>query len=282
MTVAINTEANIAAFVNTVWADALLVARENNVMAPLITNFGDLTGLALRKNAKYGTATWNQVAEIDDLTSQAFTPSTDQTLTPYEYGAQFFFTDSRFESDIFAVRQDAAIELGRAYGQKIDGYLVSLFTSFTGGTAGGTTTNMKWASFLNARTQMQRALAPLPWRCVLSTEQYMCLGTTIAPGVTVTNAPQLQDEFIRQYYVNTIAGVDIYVDGNIGTGATVYGGMFSPSAIALDMRRAFRLEPERDASRRGIELNVSSVFAYGVWRPQYGVLISTAGTAGTG
>ena len=274
-----NIEADIATFVNTVWADALLVARDNNVMAPLVTNFGDITGLAVRKNTKYGTAVFNQITEVDDLSSQSFTPTVDQTLTPYEYGAQFFVTDSRLETDIFALRSDAASELGAAYGQKIDGFLSGLFSSFTGGTVGGTTSNMTWATFLAGLTAMRRAMAPRPWRCVLNPEQYMCLGTAIAPGVTVTNAPQLQDEFVRQYYVNTVAGVDIYIDGNITAAATVAGGFFSPSALALDMRRPFRMEPERDASRRGIELNVSSIFAYGVWRPQYGVVIVTAGTA---
>lgn len=274
-----NTEADIATFVNTVWEDALLVARDNNVMAPLVTNFGDQTGLALRKNSKYGTAVFNQVTETDDLVSQSFTPSVDQTLTPYEYGAQFFLTDSRLESDIYAVRQDAAQELGAAYGQKIDQFLAGLFSSFTGGTVGGTTTNMTWAAFLAGLTKMRRAMAPRPWRCVLTPEQYMCLGTAIAPGVSVTNSPAVQDEFIRQYYINTVAGVDMYVCGNITAAATVAGGIFSANAIALDMRRPFRLEPERDASRRGIELNASSVFGYGVWRPQYGVVILTAGTA---
>jgi hypothetical protein len=248
-------------------------------MLPLVTGYGDLQGLAVRKNAKYGTAVFNQIAETDDLTSQSFTPSVDQTLTPYEYGAQFFITDSRMETDIFPLRQDASIELGAAYGQKIDQYLAGLFPSFTGGTVGGTTTNMTWATFLAGLTKMRRAMAPRPWRCVLTPEQWMCMGTAIAPGVAVTNAPQLQDDFIRQYYMNTVAGVDIYIDGNITAAATVAGGIFSPSAIALDMRRAFRLEPERDASRRGLELNVSSIYAYGVWRPQHGVVILTAGTA---
>jgi hypothetical protein len=58
--------------------------------------------------------------------------------------------------------------------------------------------------------------------------------------------------------------------------------MFSSNAMALDMRRPFRMEPERDASRRGIELNVSSIYAYGVWRPQYGVVLLTAGTIPVG
>lgn len=274
-----NTEANIASFVNTVWADAMLVARDNNVMSGLVTGFGDLQGLAVRTNAAYGTAVFNQIAETDDLTSQAFTPSTDQTLTPYEYGAQFFITDSRIETDIFAARQDAAQELGAAYGQKIDENLAGLFSSLTAGTVGAAGSNLTWANFLAAITIMRRALAPRPWVCVLTPEQYHCLGTAIAPGVTVTNSPMIQDEFMRQFYIATFSGVDVYTSANVATGTSVFGGMFSRNALALDMRRPFRLEPERDASRRGLELNASSVYAYGVWRPQYGVAINTAGTA---
>src|SRR5512139_523115 len=273
-----NTEADIASIVNTVWADAMLVARNNNVMSCLDTQFGDLQGLAVRKNLKYGTAVFNQIAETDDLSSQTLTPSTDQTLTPYEYGAQFFFTDSRLETDFLGVRQDAATEFGASYGQAVDKNLAGLFTSLTGGTVGGTTTDMTWANFFAAITKMRRAIAPRPWVAVLTPEQWHCLGTAIAPGVTVTNSPYIQDEFIRQFFVGAVSGVDIYLTANVATAATVNGGMFSRNAIALDMRRPFRIEPERDASRRGIELNASSVYAYGVWRPQYGVCIKTAGT----
>jgi hypothetical protein len=273
-----NTEANIATFVNTVWEDAMLVARDNNVMSGLVSSFGDLQGLALRKNAKYGTAVFNQIAETDDLSSQALTPSVDQTLTPYEYGAQFFITDSRIETDIYAIRQDAAQELGAAYGQKIDQNLAGLFSSLTAGTVGAAGSNFTWANFFAAITIMRRAIAPRPWVAVLTPEQWHCLGTAIAPGVTVTNSPYIQDEFVRQFYVASVSGVDIFTSANIASGTSVYGGMFSRNALALDMRRPFRIEPERDASRRGLELNASSVYAYGVWRPQYGVAINTAGT----
>jgi hypothetical protein len=105
------------------------------------------------------------------------------------------------------------------------------------------------------------------------------MGTAIAPGVTVTNSPSIQDEFIRQFYVNTVGGVDIFLTANISVGTSVFGALFNRDAMALDMRRAFRLEPERDASRRGLELNASSIYAYGVWRPEYGIAINTAGTA---
>ena len=276
----LNTELDIAAFVNTVWADAMLLARENNVMGGLVKVFTDMSGAAVRKNAKYGGATVNTINEVDDLASQAFTPSVDQTLTPYEYGAQYFITDLRIESDPFGViANDAANDLGLALGVKVDTLLASAFSSFTGGTVGGTTTNFSWANFYAALGRMRRALAPRPWVCVVSPEQYACLGTSIAPGVTVTNSPYIQDEFINQYFVSNVSGVDIFVDANIGTAASgVHAGMFSPMALGLDWRRAPRIEPQRDASRRGLELNMSAVLAYGVWRPQFGIDINTAGT----
>jgi hypothetical protein len=49
--------------------------------------------------------------------------------------------------------------------------------------------------------------------------------------------------------------------------------MFARQAIALDIRRPFRIEPERDASRRGIELNASMIFGAGLWRPTFGVQV---------
>ena len=277
---AFNTYALISDFVNTVWEDSMLVLREQGPMLGLVTRFADRTGMALRKNAYYGTATINQVGESDDLTSQVLTPTVESTLTPYEYGAQFFLTDERLESDIFGIRQDAAQELGGNYGEKVDGYLAGLFSSFTGGSIGGSTL-MTWNTFFGAETLLRIAKVPRPYVCVLSPAQYYSLGTAIAPGNTVTNSPAIQDQFARSFAIGNVGGIDILIDPNIGTGTKVYGGMFSRNALAFDVRRAPRIEPERDASRRGWELNFSSVFAYGVWRPAQGVYICTSGSAPT-
>lgn len=274
----INTYSDISGFVNTVWEDAMLVARENNVMAGLVTVFNDRSGMALRKNASYSSVTINQIGEADDLTSQAFTPSVAQTLTPYEYGAQFFLTDQRLESDIYAVRQDAALELGQGLGSKVDEDIVGLFSSLTAGTTGSAGTDMTWGNFFAALTKLRAAYAPLPYVCVLHPFQWHSLGTIIAPGVTVSNSPMLQDEIVRRFFVGNVSGVDVYLDGNITDGTATYGGMFSRNSLALDWRRAPRIEPERDASRRGWELNLSAIYAKGVWRPANGVAICTAGT----
>ena len=55
-----------------------------------------------------------------------------------------------------------------------------------------------------------------------------------------------------------------------GSGYSV-GGLFTPEAIAFDVRRALLLEPERRPDMRAWELNASAIYATGVWRADYGV-----------
>ena len=49
------------------------------------------------------------------------------------------------------------------------------------------------------------------------------------------------------------------------------GGMWSRDGIAMDIRTQPYIEPERDASRRGTELNLSATYGHGVWRPTFGI-----------
>src|SRR5512146_1951748 len=118
MTVQISTYSDISAFIGTTYEDVMFAAQENNPMAALVTVLTDMNGMGVRSNAKYGTVTINQIGESDDLTAQALTPSVDQTLTPYEYGAQFVLTDARQETDFWSIRADMVTELGAGMGAK--------------------------------------------------------------------------------------------------------------------------------------------------------------------
>jgi hypothetical protein len=61
---------------------------------------------------------------------------------------------------------------------------------------------------------------------------------------------------------------------------TIISGVFAPQAIAFDVRRAYRVEPERDASLRAWELNATMVYAYGLGpRPTWGVSMTSDATA---
>ena len=272
MTYGINPAGDIASFVNTIYEDALLVARENNLLLNLVTQFNDASGTALRKNQVYGTATFNTVGDDDDLTSQVFKPTADQTLTPYEYGAQFFITDTRKETDPFPVQNQASQELGQAFGEAVDVALCGDFNSMTGGTIGNSGSAMTWNYFFAMLTALKAAKAPQPYYFVCHPNQWYRLGKAASIGGTVTNAPELQNEFARNFYVGSVAGVACFTSSNCEASSTAnYAGMFSRYALAIDWRRGFRIEYERDASRRGIELNASALYAHGVWRPAWGV-----------
>lgn len=267
-------EADITAFVNTVFEDALFIARDNNVMANLVTNFNDRTGVAPRQNSQYGTATMNALAETDDMVSQAFTPSSIATLTPSEFGAQFFVTDLREETDPFTVRNDAAMELGMAAAQSIDTNLTGQFSSLTGGTIGAAGTIISWGYFFAMLSVLRGTNAPGPYAFVCHPYQWHVLAkaVTVAGGAQ-TNAPNFQDEVMRRFWVQTVGPVDIFTSTNIAIDGSgdAYCAMFAKPALGLDVRRPFRIRPERDESRRGLELNASMVYAKGVWRPQFGV-----------
>jgi hypothetical protein len=281
----LNPESDISAFVNTVFEAALLVARDNNFMPGLVRGFSDRTGLAVRQNSQYGGATMNQVGETDDLVGQAFTPASVATLTPVEFGAQYFLTDSRVESDPFAVRIDAATDLGLAMASKSETSLMGHFNAFTGGTIGAAGSLCTWAYVFAMEAILKTKFAPYPYYLVLSPSHWYQLArsASVASSSATNAAPSLLESVNSMFYVKQAGGISIFVSNNVeASGTDAYAGMFSRDALAYDVRRAPRLEPERDASRRGIELNLTSVFAHGVWRPTFGVAGLFANAAPTG
>jgi hypothetical protein len=269
----LNPSSDISTYIQTIFEDAMFVARESMFIDMLITTFDDRTGVADRSSSEYSEATIADIGETDDLASQAFTPSVLATLTPGEKGAQFFLTDLRMESDPFTVAADASRELGSSTADKIQTDTLTNLGSLTGGTIGAAGTTITWGHFFATKAVLKGAKVPEPYSCVMHEYQWHVLAKSAAVSQTVTNAPEFQDEIMRRYYVGTVGQVDIFTTADIAIDASddAKGGMFNSQAMALDMRRAPRLEPERDASRRGIELNQTTVYAHGVWRPAYGV-----------
>lgn len=56
------------------------------------------------------------------------------------------------------------------------------------------------------------------------------------------------------------------------------GGMWAQEALAFDLRRGVRVEPERDASKRLTELNGTMIFGHGAWLADYGVQLRSQAT----
>jgi len=276
----LNTWSDVSSIAQRIEQDAYFIVRQMGVMQNLITVFRDAKGMNLRRSYKYNAGTANAIGDEDDLTSSAFTPSADQTLTPAEIGLQFFITDARAESMLpEQIIADAAKELGFAALDKVETDLTGDMESLTGGSLGAGTATITWGRVTAGIAQAHNAnkSPSVPLSYVLHGYQYAVLGK--AASIAASTQPAgvgYVDEVTRKGFVQIYGGVPMYetyqaVDA---TGTSFAGGIFPREAIAIDWRRPIRIEPQRDASRRGWEFNMSAVYAHGVWRPDLGVCMN--------
>lgn len=275
----LNTWSDVSSIAQSVQEDAYFIIREANVLQGLVLTYRDMSGANTRKSYKYNNGTAKSVGESDDLTSDAFTPSADQTLTPAEIGEQFFVTDLRAESEApEMIMTDAARELGFAANDKVESDLIGDMASLTGGTVGAAGTTITWGYISAAIAQARNASknVSVPLSAVIHGYQAAVLAKTasVAGATSLAQAPGFTEQVTRQglKQVFVFMGVPIYqVFADADASDDFTGGVFPRNAIAMDWRRAIRVEGERDASRRGYELNMSAVYAHGVWRPELGV-----------
>ena len=286
---ALNLYGDLSGIAQNIQDNAIFVIRELGTMQGLITRFTDASGGNPRVGYKYNQGAAKAIGEADDLTSDAFTPSADQTLTPSEIGLQFFITDLRAESQApESIVRDASLELGYAALDKVETDLVGDLASLTGGTVGTAGSTITWgyvsAAIAQARNANKSANKPLA--TVIHGYQAAVLAKTasIAGATSLAQAPSFTDEVTRNGLkkVFSFMGVPIYqVFASPDSSDDFTGGVFPQESLAIDWRRAIRVRPERDESRRGAEFNMSAVYAHGVWRPTRGVKMIFDATAPT-
>jgi hypothetical protein len=279
MTLGNNVWSDVSSIAQRVESDAIFTVRETNFIEPTILGFRDMSGMNLRRGYKYNSVTVNSIGDEDDLTSQAFTPSADQTLTPYEEGAQFFISDARAESELpESILNDAAQELGLGAADKVMTTICAEFPNLTGGSVGTTGATITWgyiaAGIAQARNANKSNAKPLA--CVIHVYQAALLASTaaVAGASNVNYAPNVQGEVFRSGLSPRFMfmGVPIYQVFQAANSSTDFvGGIYPREAIAIDWRRPIRIRPERDESRRGLELNMSYIYDVGIWRPTLGI-----------
>lgn len=274
--------ADLGGYFNTIFDDAVFVARDRNIMTSLVTVFEDRVGDEDRKSLQYNSISASTISEgVDFANPTKFEKSLLATLTPGEIISQAIITDRRMETDPQNARNDASKELGESIADKIETDLLSVFDDLTGGTIGGSGTVATWGHVLAARTRLRAAKVPGPYICVLHEYHWHALAKITIPGQNLTQTPaSLVDDIARQWYVGTVYGIDFFTTANIPiSSGNAYGALYNKAAIAFDSRRAPRMEPERDASLRAWELNITAKYAYGVWRPAFGVSLLFDATA---
>lgn len=280
MTTGLNMWSDISSISNSILADATFVVREAANILPHVLQFSDLAGGNPRKNYGYNNNSAGTIGEATDLTSTTFAATAMQTLTPKEIGLQYFVTDLRAESESpDRIQNDAAKDLGLAAIAKIETDLYDTFASLSGGSAGGTGTSgtPTWgflaAAIAQARSANRRSNVPLVAIVHGYVWSVLAKSASVA-GSSLAQAPGYTEEITRSGYVASFMGVPIYtfyqdVAGQASTG--VKNAVFPRESIAIDWRRPIRVEGQRDASLRGVEFNMSAVYAVGVWRPELGV-----------
>lgn len=266
-----STFSGISSLLGNIYETAIISAKEAGLMPQLVRVFGGV-GNQPRIWSNYSGGTFATVTEATDMSAQTFNASVGGTLTPAIYGSQVFITDARIVSDKMQVQQDAGLHLGGKAGEDQDANLVGLFSSLTGGTVGTAGGTLTWANVLRAQAYLRAAKVQAPYFAVLRPEQWYYL-TSASSGVpTLMQNGAIADSIMGGFYQASFAGINFFVDANISSGTACVGGMFGRDAIALDIRKPFQIEAQRDASRGGggWELNATLTYAYGVYRPTFG------------
>lgn len=270
----VSTKTSMNSLFNTIFEDALFVAREQNIMTNLVTVYTG-TGYAQRKISTYPTTTAATVSEgIDYANAQEFTKTLLNTLTPSEVIAQSILTDVRVETDPQNALRDCATELGNAVATKIDTDLVGLFSSFSTDVGPGAGQPATLAKVAAGMSILRNAKVPNPIYIVLHPYCWHDIWTLL--GQPAANQALLGDvatQALRDFYVGSFLNATWFTSANISADASddAVSGIFSPQALAFDSRKAPTLEPERDASLRAWELNMVGGYAVGLRRSTFGV-----------
>lgn len=284
-----NLYSDVSSIANAMQENALFVIRETAQMQNYVRMFTNMTGANPRKGYEYNQLTANTLNEGDDMNSVGFAPSLLSTLTPAEIGLPFFVSDLRADSYLPEdIVRDGSLELGLAASDKVETDLVSDFASLTGGTIGtaGSTITWSYLSAAIAKARNANKSVAVPLVAVIHGYQWAVLAKAASvAGATVAVAPNFQDRVTAQTplgQVATFMGVPIMQTFQTPDSNDDFtGAVFARDAIAIDWRRAVRIEPERKASRRGTQYNMSAVYAHGVWRPSLGVKMIFDATAPT-
>ncbi len=273
---ALSQESDLNSLFNLIYEDALFVAREQNIMTNLVTNYS-ARGWMARKINEYPTVTAITVAEgVDFANPTTFDKTNKQTLTPGEVMAQGQLTDRRIETDPDDARRDLAQELGGAVATKIDVDLVSNFTSFTTG-KGSAGSSLTIANCSAGISVLRNSKIPNPIYFVLHPYGWHDIWTELGqPTANQAFLGDLANEALRSFFAASLMSATWFVNANITVDGSddAISAVFNPQALAFDTRKAPTLEPERDASLRAWEMNMSAGYAHGIRRATYGIKLT--------
>lgn len=268
---------------NKIYEDSLFVAREQTLMAELVTVRGG-SGYTQRVVPIREQATATTIADGTSYTPERFDKTSKATLTPGEVMASHDITrQTLLTDDPGDIAADSAMELGMAVAEKVDTDLLGLFSGLSTG-VGAVATSLSLAKLgaavalltgAKARGQYYGVLHPYQWHDI-----WIELGQ---PAATFSFLGEAANEAMRQYAVSQLVNAMWFTSANISIDGNddAIGGVFNREAFMLDVREDYELwtEDRLDTNDRKIVLSGHMGYAYGEIRDEFGVKITSDASA---
>ena len=263
---------------------ALFTLNEKTVIRPLVRNY-DMSGTPglTAQVPIYPTVAAAAVADGTDLSNTGFN-TTSQTITASEVGVMVELTDLAAESASEDVAAAIGRQIGSAMAEKVDTDIAALFADFSNAidksaAAVDIEDIFKAAATLRANNADQNGA----YVCVLHPYQAFDLKKQLTnAGATMSHAlSDVGNSALRDGFLGRIAGVDIF-ESNVISGdsaGTFHGAVMTQDALGYMVKRAMRIETERNASKRSLEIVGSMAYGVSELFDQYGVAINSDATA---
>ena len=250
---------------------ARFTAEENSLMAGLITRYdiGNVAGTTIQV-PKYPAVTAADLTEGTDMSSSTVSTS-GVTVTVGEVGAQVLLTDMA-AMGAGNPAQELGTVLGNSIATKMDKDIIALFDGFST-SIGAAGQEITVADLFKAAATLRNAKATGPVYAVVHPFHAYQLSANLTNTFANPNGGDLQNEAMRNGFVGSIGGIEVYQSANITPDGSddAKGCVFTREAMCIAMKRDFNLETERDASNRAFELNATAVYGVGELDDSYGV-----------
>jgi len=257
-------------FVNII-AQARFTAEEQSLMMGLVTRFdiGAEAGKTIQV-PKYPAIAAADLTEGTDMSSTTVSTSSI-TISVQEVGAQVVLTDVATMGSGNPAEELGTV-LGNAIATKMDKDLIALFDGFSSA-LGGAGTEITVADLFKAAATLRSNKVTGRMSAVVHPFQAYQLKANLTNTFANPNAGIAQNTAMVNAFVGTIAGIDIYESANLTIDGSddAKGAVFAPEALAIAMKRDFKIEPQRDASLRAFELNATAVYGVGELEDSFGV-----------
>ena len=255
-------------------AQARFTAEEQSLMLGLVTqyNIGSQAGTTIQV-PKYPAVTAGDLTEGTDMGATEVSTSS-VSVAVGEVGAQVVLTDLA-AMGAGNPADELGTVLGNAIATKIDKDLIDLFSGFSGA-LGAAGSEITVADLFKAAATLRANKVTGSMAAVVHPFQAYQLKAGLTNTFANPNGGDLQNEAMRNGYVGSIAGIDVYESANVSIDASddAVAAVFAPEALAIALKSEFNLETQRNATRRGTELVATAVYGVAELDDSYGVKIT--------